>query len=61
MSHLESFDPKPALNEFAGQEIGKTPHKDVLTANFVKDNLRKRPKVNWMTTRRRQVPMSQAI
>lgn len=40
MSHLESFDPKPALNEFAGQEIGKTPHKDVLSANFLKDNLR---------------------
>ncbi|HEV3136758.1 MAG TPA: DUF1501 domain-containing protein, partial [Pirellulales bacterium] len=27
MSHLESFDPKPALNEFAGKEIGETPHK----------------------------------
>ena len=40
MSHLETFDPKPALNEFAGQEIGKTPHKDVLTASFVSDNLR---------------------
>ena len=31
MSHMESFDPKPALNEFAGKEIGETPHKDVLT------------------------------
>jgi len=40
LSHLESFDPKPALNEFAGQEIGQTPHKDVLTASFVNDNLR---------------------
>src|SRR5947209_3985736 len=29
MSHLESFDFKPALNEFAGKEIGETPHKDV--------------------------------
>ncbi|MEX0679591.1 MAG: DUF1501 domain-containing protein [Pirellulales bacterium] len=40
MSHLETFDPKPALNEFAGQEIGQTPHKDVLTANFIHENLR---------------------
>ena len=40
MSHLESFDPKPALTEFGGQEIGQTPHKDVLTAKFVNDNLR---------------------
>ncbi len=40
MSHLESFDPKPALTEFAGKEIGETPHKDVLTATFVNDNLR---------------------
>jgi hypothetical protein len=40
MSHLESFDPKPALTEFGGQEIGQTPHKDVLTATFVNENLR---------------------
>src|SRR4051812_25383412 len=40
MSHMESFDPKPALNEFAGQEIGQTPHKDVLSASFVHENLR---------------------
>ena len=39
MSHMESFDPKPALNEFAGKEIGETPHKDVLTASFVNENL----------------------
>ncbi len=40
MSHLESFDRKPALTEFAGKEIGETPHKDVLSASFVGDNLR---------------------
>jgi hypothetical protein len=40
MSHLESFDPKPALNEFSGQEIGNTPHKDVLNASFIHENLR---------------------
>src|SRR5690349_22085116 len=39
MSHMESFDPKPALNEHAGKEIGETPHKDVLSAPFLK-NLR---------------------
>ncbi|MEX2113569.1 MAG: DUF1501 domain-containing protein [Pirellulales bacterium] len=40
MSHLESFDPKPALNEFAGVEIGNTPHKHVLEASFLSENLR---------------------
>ncbi len=40
MSHMESFDPKPALNEFAGKEIGETPHKDVLKASFLSENLR---------------------
>lgn len=40
MSHMESFDPKPALNEFAGKEIGQTPHRDVLSASFVSENLR---------------------
>jgi hypothetical protein len=40
MSHMESFDPKPALNEFAGKEIGETPHKEVLSAKFVSENLR---------------------
>jgi hypothetical protein len=40
MSHLETFDPKPALIELAGKEIGETPHKDVLNASFVHENLR---------------------
>ena len=40
MSHMESFDPKPALNEHAGKEIGETPYKDVLNVSFIKDNLR---------------------
>ncbi|MBL9093661.1 MAG: DUF1501 domain-containing protein [Planctomycetaceae bacterium] len=39
MSHLESFDYKPALNQYAGVEIGKTPYADVLTAQFT-ENLR---------------------
>ena len=39
-SHMESFDPKPELNKYAGEEIGNTPHKDVLEAKFLDDNLR---------------------
>ena len=39
-SHLESFDPKPALNRYAGKSIAETPHKDVLEASYLKDNLR---------------------
>lgn len=40
LSHLESFDPKPALNRYAGQTIGETPHADVLESPFVKKNVR---------------------
>jgi len=40
LSQMESFDPKPELNKYAGQEIGNTPHRDVLNASFLKDNLR---------------------
>jgi hypothetical protein len=38
VSHVESFDPKPALNQFAGKKISETPHKNVLDSQFVKDN-----------------------
>lgn len=38
VSHVESFDPKPALNEFAGKPIGETLHKGVLTSPLVTDN-----------------------
>ncbi len=40
VSHLESFDPKPALNTFAGKTIDETPHKAVLESPFLKRNLR---------------------
>lgn len=33
-SHLESFDPKPMLNKYAGKTIEETPFKDVLTSPF---------------------------
>ncbi len=36
-SHVESFDPKPALNTFAGKTIAETVHKDVLTNPLVKN------------------------
>lgn len=38
-SHLETFDPKPALNQFAGKTINETPHADVLKSPFL-DNER---------------------
>jgi len=39
-SHLETFDPKPVLNQYAGKSIGDTPYKDALTNPALKDNLR---------------------
>lgn len=39
LSHLESFDPKPAVNKYAGKSISETPHKDVLNAPFTKKNV----------------------
>lgn len=38
VSHVESFDPKPALNRYAGKSIGDTPYKDTLANPVVKDN-----------------------
>lgn len=38
VSHVESFDPKPELNKFAGKSIGDTPYKDALASPLVKDN-----------------------
>lgn len=40
VSHLESFDPKPVLNEYAGKEIGETPYRECLESPHLKDNLR---------------------
>jgi hypothetical protein len=34
-SHLESFDPKPALTKYAGKSIGETPYKDVLSSPYL--------------------------
>jgi hypothetical protein len=37
VSHVESFDPKPALNNYAGKSIDDTPYKDVLDPAKLKD------------------------
>ena len=39
-SQMESFDPKPELNKYAGKTIGETPYKGTLDSPFVKKNLR---------------------
>lgn len=36
-SHMESFDPKPALNQYAGKTIEETPYKDVLESPHLKN------------------------
>src|SRR5690349_18861439 len=38
-SHVESFDPKPALNRYAGKSIAETPYAGTLTNKFA-DNVR---------------------
>ena len=40
MSQMESFDPKPELNTWAGKTIAETPYKDTLDSPYVKKNLR---------------------
>ncbi len=40
MSHTESFDPKPALNEYAGKTIAESPFKATLDSPYLKKNLR---------------------
>ncbi len=37
VSHLESFDPKPALNQFAGKSIPETPYADVQSPEKLKN------------------------
>jgi hypothetical protein len=36
-SHLESFDPKPALNQYAGKTIAETPFANVLESKFLEN------------------------
>jgi hypothetical protein len=37
VSHVESFDPKPELNKYAGKSIDDTPYKDALNPAKLKD------------------------
>ncbi len=37
VSHVESFDPKSALNEYAGKSISETPYKNTLSNPAIKD------------------------
>jgi len=37
LSHVESFDPKPALNKYQGKSIGETPYAEVLNPDHFKD------------------------
>jgi hypothetical protein len=37
VSHVESFDPKPELNRYAGKSIDQTPYKEVLNPAKLKD------------------------
>jgi hypothetical protein len=39
VSHVETFDPKPALNKYAGKQLAETPYKDALESPLVKENL----------------------
>ncbi len=36
-SHMESFDPKPALNKYAGKSISETPYHEVLKSPFLEN------------------------
>src|SRR4051812_27898056 len=39
-SHVESFDPKPMLNQYDGKTIAETPYKQLLQSPHLKTNLR---------------------
>ena len=40
VSHLESFDPKPEIDKYAGKTIAETPHKGVQNSPWLKANQR---------------------
>src|SRR5262249_21327396 len=39
-SHVESFDPKPELNKYAGKTYAETPYRGVDESPYLKKNLR---------------------
>src|SRR5207302_10393025 len=40
LSHLESFDPKPALTRYAGKTFSETPHADPLKSPLFRERSR---------------------
>ncbi|MEX0611367.1 MAG: DUF1501 domain-containing protein, partial [Pirellulales bacterium] len=40
VSHVESFDPKPMLNKYAGKSIAETPFRSLLDQSFYDENVR---------------------
>src|ERR1700722_5670128 len=36
VSHVDTFDPKPALNKYAGKNISETPYRDALNSPYLK-------------------------
>jgi len=57
VSHMEGFDPKPALNQYAGKTLDETPLKDVYDSPFVKENFRPFEKDNTRSFRQKVFPM----
>jgi Protein of unknown function (DUF1501) len=39
VSHVETFDPKPALSQYGGKTIGETPYRGVLNSSLVKNHV----------------------
>src|SRR5205809_7989539 len=39
VSHVESFDPKPALSKYGGKTIGETPYRRVLESPLIKNHV----------------------
>ena len=57
VSHTESFDPKPALNKYAGKSLADTPFKDAFDSPFVTENFRPFVEGNTRTFRKKIYPM----
>jgi hypothetical protein len=51
-SHLETFDPKPAVTKYAGKSIGETPHADVLESPFLENERKVAPDANGQIRKR---------
>jgi hypothetical protein len=46
VSHIETFDPKPALNKYAGKTISETPYRDALESPYLANRRRERAEEN---------------